>query len=111
MAYEDAMREAIFLAKLARDLGLRPFHHDADIPSKDPATNVVPVCTDSDNAMILAGQKGYRRATRHYIIRHGMQMGGVRLVMIPSALNVADGLTKPLEKALLQADAQESEWS
>jgi hypothetical protein len=25
-------------------------------------------------------------------------MGWVRLVMIPSALNVADGLTKPLEK-------------
>jgi hypothetical protein len=100
MAYEDVMREAIFLAKLARDLGLRPFDH-GDAP-KDPA-NAVPICTDSDNALILTGQTGYRRATRHYdikwhIIRHGIKMGWVRLVMIPSQWNTADGLTKPLDK-------------
>jgi hypothetical protein len=65
MAYEDAMREAIFLAKIARDLGLRRFVH-GDVPSKDP-TNAVPICTDSDNAMTLAGQKGYQRATRHIL--------------------------------------------
>ncbi|OQD64944.1 hypothetical protein PENDEC_c109G01477, partial [Penicillium decumbens] len=62
MAYEDAVREAIFLAKLARDMGLRPFTHDSDEPAKNPE-NAVPICTDSDNAIILAGQKGYRRAT------------------------------------------------
>jgi len=78
IAYEDAVREAIFLAKLARDIGLRPFTHDSDKPAKEP-DNAVPIYTNLDNAIILAGQKGYRRATRHYnikwhIIRHAIEM-------------------------------------
>jgi len=68
MAYEDAFREVIFLAKSAREMGLGPFVHDSNEPAKNPE-NAVPICTDSDNAIMLAGQKGYRRATRHYDIK------------------------------------------
>jgi hypothetical protein len=89
-AMDCAVREALFLAKLASQFGMHK-------PS-DP----VIIYTDSDNALKLLSQKGYSpttrwMATRYHFVKQAIQDGLIQFILIPSKLNCADGLTKALQ--------------
>lgn len=66
------------------------------------------IYTDSDNIYTLAYSVGFKPATKwldlHYhIIKERIELGKIKLVLIDSEDNVADGLTKALDTTKFKA--------
>jgi Reverse transcriptase (RNA-dependent DNA polymerase). len=91
-ALDSAVKEAIFIKKLAIAFGL-----------DDKPGEPIPIYTDAANATFLVENNGYRPITkwldnRYFFIRDAVTKQTVRLLKIDGKVNPADGLTKPLEK-------------
>lgn len=100
-----AVQEAIFLADLAADLGIRPRLHDIDETPQDKQliehNDPVPIFTDSDNAVAKLTDFRYNPttrwiATRYHFVRDAVQKRQVEMHLIATTSNAADVLTKAL---------------
>lgn len=90
-ALDSAVKEAIFMRKLAYALGLK---QDLEIP--------IPVWTDAANTTILVRNRGYKPITKwldnhYFFIQSAAADNTIKLQKINGKINPTDGLTKPLD--------------
>ena len=97
MALAEAVKEALWLSKLFRELKqYEKLHGIQDTPT---------ICSDNDAALILAKnpekhQKAKHIDIKYHFIRDEYEAGRIRLQRVATAENRADILTKALMKQL-----------
>lgn len=92
IALDSAVREALYLVKILRQLDL----------CKDSVIQV-PICTDSDNAVAILRNDAYKKSTKwldvkYHFVKHAWKEKWVDIRLIDSKNNPADALTKALSK-------------
>ena len=88
MAASDASKEAIYLQRFLRELGL-----------KDPSP--ISLSVDNQGAVDLAYNPEHHQRTkhierRHFFVREAVERGEIRVPFVKTDANLADFFTKPL---------------
>jgi hypothetical protein len=100
VALAEAVKEALWLSKLARELTRIQRHSLPGIPQGPPT-----ICSDNDAALILAKnperhQKAKHIDIRYHFIQDEFESGRIQLDRVPTDENRADILTKALTKQM-----------
>ena len=96
LAYDTAVKEVLYIRKVLKALNL-------PINPGTANSNKLIISTDSQNSMKILQHGNYTPAirwldNRYLFIRDLLQAGEVYLRFVPSGENVADALTKPLNR-------------